>query len=44
VYIGNDVNDLACMRRVGCAARIVLTEDGGRGAVRELCDLILPTL
>lgn len=57
IYIGNDVNDLECMRHVGCAvcprdahdsariaSRIVLTRDGGRGAVRELCDLILESL
>jgi YrbI family 3-deoxy-D-manno-octulosonate 8-phosphate phosphatase len=54
VYIGNDVNDLACMGRVGCAAAprdahpealraaaIVVDADGGHGAVRALCDLIL---
>jgi YrbI family 3-deoxy-D-manno-octulosonate 8-phosphate phosphatase len=54
VYVGNDVNDLACLRAVGCAvvpadahpsvlphAHIVLSRAGGRGAVRELCDLIL---
>jgi N-acylneuraminate cytidylyltransferase len=53
VYVGNDVNDLDCLRAVGCgvavadaypeaqrAARIVLSRAGGRGAVRELCDLI----
>ncbi len=57
VYAGNDVNDLECMRHVGCAvcpqdahasarmaSRIVLLRDGGRGAVRELCDLILESL
>lgn len=54
VYVGNDVNDAACMRLVGCAvapadarpealgaADLVLSTSGGRGAVRELCDLIL---
>ena len=54
LYVGNDVNDLECMRAVGCpvavadahgdvipAARLVLERRGGRGAVRELCDLIL---
>lgn len=54
VYLGNDVNDLGVMRRVGMpvavadaradvldAASIVLTAPGGRGAVRELADLIL---
>jgi YrbI family 3-deoxy-D-manno-octulosonate 8-phosphate phosphatase len=54
VYVGNDVNDLECMRWVGCAvavrdshqdvldiAHITLEHDGGHGAVRELCELIL---
>lgn len=54
VYVGNDVNDLACLKAVGCAvvpadahaavhrhAHIVLARAGGRGAVRELCDLII---
>jgi YrbI family 3-deoxy-D-manno-octulosonate 8-phosphate phosphatase len=54
VYVGNDVNDLACMARVGCAAAprdahpkalraaaIILDADGGHGAVRELCDMIV---
>ena len=54
VYVGNDINDLACLAAVGCgvavadahprakqAASIVLEARGGRGAVRELCDLIL---
>jgi len=53
VYVGNDVNDLECMRMVGCGvavadahpavlaeADVVLTRPGGRGAVRELCDLL----
>jgi YrbI family 3-deoxy-D-manno-octulosonate 8-phosphate phosphatase len=53
MYVGNDVNDLACLALVGwpvavadahprvlAAARIVLGRAGGRGAVRELCDLI----
>ncbi|MCD1268714.1 HAD hydrolase family protein [Microbacterium sp. MEC084] len=53
-YVGNDVNDLACLEAVGwpvtvpeahpdvrAAARVVLTRPGGRGAVRELADLIL---
>jgi YrbI family 3-deoxy-D-manno-octulosonate 8-phosphate phosphatase len=53
VFLGNDVNDEACLAAVGCgvvvadahpavmrAARFVLTADGGRGAVRELTDLI----
>lgn len=54
VYVGNDINDLGCMRMVGwpiavadahpevaAAARIVLARPGGRGAVREIADLIL---
>lgn len=54
VYVGNDVNDLECMRVVGCAvapadahphvrqvAHIVLNANGGRGALRELAELIL---
>ncbi len=53
VYVGNDVNDLDCLKAVGCGvavsdalsqvqavARIILSAAGGRGAVRELCDLI----
>lgn len=54
VYMGNDVNDLECMKLAGCAvvpadahpsilpaAHIVLQRNGGEGAVRQLCDLIL---
>lgn len=57
IYVGNDVNDLGCLRLVGLpvvvadahpdvlpAARLVLTRPGGRGAVRELCDLVLSHL
>lgn len=53
IYVGNDLNDLPCMQRVGCPvavadahpvvrnqARIVLTRNGGNGAIREICDLI----
>jgi YrbI family 3-deoxy-D-manno-octulosonate 8-phosphate phosphatase len=53
-YLGNDVNDLACLELVGLpivvadahpdvmsAASHVTTLRGGRGAVREVCDLIL---
>jgi N-acylneuraminate cytidylyltransferase len=53
VYVGNDINDLPCLERVGIpvlvadshpdvlrSARIVLSREGGRGAVRELCDRI----
>jgi len=54
IYVGNDVNDLECMRAVGCAiapadahpsalaaASIVLRNNGGAGAIRELADMIL---
>ena len=54
IYVGNDMNDVECLKRVGWgvvvsdahrearrAARIVLRNQGGHGAVRELCDLIL---
>ncbi len=57
VYVGNDVNDLACFAAVGCAvavadahadaleaADVVLTKRGGRGALRELADLLAPGL
>lgn len=57
VYVGNDVNDTACLRAVGCgvavgdayqeakdAAKVVLTAYGGRGAIRELTDLIIKRL
>ena len=53
-YMGDDVNDLGLLRRVGLAAcpadalpevkaavHFVARAPGGRGAVRELCDLIL---
>ena len=53
-YVGNDVNDLACLAQVGLpvvvadahedvrpAAAIVTRLPGGRGAVREVCDLIV---
>jgi YrbI family 3-deoxy-D-manno-octulosonate 8-phosphate phosphatase len=54
-YMGNDVNDLECLRWVGYPiavadaapqvleiAGVVTTHAGGQGAVREVCDLILP--
>jgi YrbI family 3-deoxy-D-manno-octulosonate 8-phosphate phosphatase len=54
IYLGNDLNDLDCMRLAGYsvavadahpsvlqAADMVLSRRGGRGAVRELCEMIL---
>ena len=53
-YMGDDVNDLGLLARVGLSAcpadarpevramvRFVSSRGGGRGAVRELCELIL---
>ena len=53
-YMGDDVNDLPLLARVGLSAcpadahpevraraRFVAERGGGRGAVRELCDLLL---
>jgi 3-deoxy-D-manno-octulosonate 8-phosphate phosphatase (KDO 8-P phosphatase) len=53
-YMGDDVNDVGLLRKVGLAAapadarpeardvaHFVASARGGRGAVRELCDLIL---
>lgn len=53
-YMGDDVNDVPLLRRVGLsaapadalpaareAAMFVTAAAGGRGAVRELCDLLL---
>jgi N-acylneuraminate cytidylyltransferase len=53
-FVGNDINDAACLRAVGWPivvpdahpgikgeARLVLSRLGGRGALRELADLIL---
>ena len=53
-YMGDDVNDLAVLGRVGLAAcpadacpevrtsvHLITKAPGGRGAVRELCELIL---
>jgi 3-deoxy-D-manno-octulosonate 8-phosphate phosphatase (KDO 8-P phosphatase) len=53
-YMGDDVNDLPLLRKVGLAAcpadarpevrdavHFVARSPGGRGAVRELCDLVL---
>lgn len=57
IYMGNDINDLACLEAAGCgvivadahpavrpAAQLVLTNPGGFGAIRELCDLVLQNL
>ncbi len=54
VYIGNDLNDLECMKIAGLsvavadsasqilrAADYVTQKKGGRGAVREICDLVV---
>ncbi len=53
-FVGDDLNDLACMNAVGlsCCPRDAVPEvravadyvagrDGGNGAVREVCDLLL---
>ncbi|MCC7418316.1 MAG: HAD hydrolase family protein [Acidobacteria bacterium] len=53
-YVGNDVNDLACLEAVGLpivvrdahpdvagAALLRTTAEGGRGAVREICDRLV---
>lgn len=53
IYMGNDINDLECLKAAGCAvvpadahpdvlpvADLVLDYPGGRGAVRQLCDLV----
>ncbi len=53
-YMGDDVNDVPLLRRVGLSAcpadampearaavHFVARSPGGRGAVRELCDLVL---
>lgn len=54
VYVGNDTNDLDCLKRVGLPvavrdshpavipfARLLLQNQGGQGAVREICDLLI---
>ncbi len=56
MFVGNDLNDVECMRLAGTAVAVadahpsalreadrVLSKEGGRGAVRELCDLLLET-
>ena len=53
-YLGNDLNDLACLDAVGWPATpkdanpiaisralIVSSKNGGKGAVREVCEIIL---
>ena len=53
VYVGNDINDEACLKSVGLPivvadgypevirlAKYVTKRPGGRGAVREICDLL----
>jgi YrbI family 3-deoxy-D-manno-octulosonate 8-phosphate phosphatase len=53
-FVGNDVNDLECLRNVGVpvcvadaypqvkrVAKLITSKNGGRGAVREICDLIV---
>jgi len=57
IFVGNDINDLGCLRAAGCAlvvadahpsvipfAHAVLQHNGGRGAVREVCDALLAHL
>jgi YrbI family 3-deoxy-D-manno-octulosonate 8-phosphate phosphatase len=57
VFVGNDLNDVECMRHVGFAvavadahpsalavADLVLRRPGGRGAIRELADLLIEDL
>src|SRR5262249_273392 len=57
VYVGNDTNDVACLRWAGCGvavadaypqarevANVLLTQHGGHGAVRELCELVIRSL
>lgn len=53
-YLGNDINDLGCLRLVGLpasvadahpsifsAVKFVTQKNGGEGAVREFCEVIL---
>lgn len=53
-YIGNDINDLECLKIAGVAVApadahpsvrkvvdLVLSQAGGQGAVREICDLAI---
>ena len=54
IYLGNDINDLEVMEKVGCSiaprdanplirdiSTITLTKNGGEGAIREFCELVL---
>ena len=54
IYVGNDINDLACMKNTGISvavadaypevkkqANILLNHNGGQGAIREVCELII---
>jgi 3-deoxy-D-manno-octulosonate 8-phosphate phosphatase (KDO 8-P phosphatase) len=56
-FVGNDINDLACLRAVGLPVAVadahpdvldavvyVTQTAGGRGAVREVCDLLASAL
>jgi len=53
-FVGNDVNDIECLKVVGLPvavadaheqvlpyARLTLRKQGGKGAVREFCDMLL---
>ena len=54
IYIGNDINDLECMKYVGFSiavsdatesvksnSKIILVNKGGKGAIREMAEIIL---
>ena len=54
IYIGNDLNDLECMKYVGFPitvsdaiesvksnSKIILVNKGGKGAIREMAEIIL---
>jgi len=53
-FVGNDVNDIECLKNVGLSVAVrdshsevlknvdyITLADGGRGAVREICDKII---
>lgn len=53
-FVGNDINDVACMRAVSlpvavadaypealAVAKLVLKRNGGHGAVREFCEMLV---